>query len=942
MKYAVGLCCLAAFAVQAMAQNPITLRCDPVGGATVTGNDTVIVDCFVVSNGAAITLNGTQLDLDCNIACSLGGTIDTTDPSGQGMFIDTARPDYMFPAGFAVVNEMNCTMAPSLGVSMAPTLPAGATRYVGSIEMLVSDCALGLCPFVLENRSSPPIAADQTKVRDNTNALVAFDVDVFDFDVPDGTCCNGLICIVDAVNEYCCLNTIPLANSWGEGKTCLGPNPCACETDNQCPDASACTVDRCVAGNCTHTPSNCSDGDGCTLDLCDPTVTTLLSDINGTGCYNDPDPAIDDGTLCTVDSCNPATGVISHTPRDCGDPIGCTIDTCTETVGGCPLGAYDAATGCCITDINDVPCGVVGDCPAGALDCLAGFCVCLECSPTALVPRKADDGSNCHDEGDMVFIDVAIPASTQTIAGGQFRITYDPSCLDLVSASCSASYSCSTLADCPAGYTGCGPVAGQVLGVCTGKDPWTEMIFSDINEAAGLIFIACGVPPTLEQGKGTSAAGTMATLKFNKVGTCNECDACLTDVNPQHTMLTTSKGDRIDLCGFDCTKPIRDRGETTVSCPGDLLLNSDCDAVTTTAAWACASASNTCDGALDMDCSCVHEPPQICSIGGATCSILEVVNDSCGPLGAGVCNPKFAPIDCGDRLCGGLLAQGRYTYTCGVEAASCPEDTEGCSWTVTVSDQTTLDVVVQLSPNLVNNEFDRCICFELYTSCSPEKFVEDCETLTFGGPFDIRGHFDGDIKVPKVGNLACLTARDRQHSLRSVDVDVTCESGHYHAVFKGDPFLGGNWLIQGNLNRDRIIDILDFGTLLGQINQNPTPPKDKNCDDNDGDGFTHADMNADGFTDVGDYTFVQINFLANDKTTGDCCTDNGAAPVIEGRTSISVKELRAMGLEDLIVADLNNDGVVDTDDMAAFAQGARPKAAGKNRGSVGRPSRAGR
>jgi hypothetical protein len=252
---------------------------------------------------------------------------------------------------------------------------------------------------------------------------------------------------------------------------------------------------------------------------------------------------------------------------------------------------------------------------------------------------------------------------------------------------------------------------------------------------------------------------------------------------------------------------------------------------------------------------------------------------------------------------------------------------------VTVTDQQTLDVTVQLSPVVENDEMVRCICFEFIAACSPLVLEEICVDITFGGPFQFPGKAHEQIDIPK-GKYACVQARDRQHSLRSVDV-ATCVDGVWSVEFKGDPFFGGNWLVQGYLNRDRLIDILDFGTFLGQFNQNPTPPKDKHCSDNGGQGFTHADFNGDGVVNVEDYTFIQINFLANDKD--DCC-HNPAAGAPIARTEVSVKELREMGLEELTVADLNNDGLVNTEDMAAFVQGVRPKADKVNRGNVGRPS----
>jgi len=75
------------------------------------------------------------------------------------------------------------------------------------------------------------------------------------------------------------------------------------------------------------------------------------------------------------------------------------------------------------------------------------------------------------------------------------------------------------------------------------------------------------------------------------------------------------------------------------------------------------------------------------------------------------------------------------------------------------------------------------------------------------------------------------------------------------------------------------------------------------------------------------------NFLTATKL---CCggpqIDSGAPVAI---TEITVDELRQMGLGDLAAADLNGDGVLNSDDMDAFAQGARPSKASNNRGGKG-------
>jgi hypothetical protein len=59
-------------------------------------------------------------------------------------------------------------------------------------------------------------------------------------------------------------------------------------------------------------------------------------------------------------------------------------------------------------------------------------------------------------------------------------------------------------------------------------------------------------------------------------------------------------------------------------------------------------------------------------------------------------------------------------------------------------------------------------------------------------------------------------------------------------------------------------------------------------------------------------------------------------------TEVSVLQLRQWGMGDLVVADLNQDGVVNTDDMAAFMQGTTPDDKGRDQGRKGSNLRAGR
>jgi hypothetical protein len=276
---------------------------------------------------------------------------------------------------------------------------------------------------------------------------------------------------------------------------------------------------------------------------------------------------------------------------------------------------------------------------------------------------------------------------------------------------------------------------------------------------------------------------------------------------------------------------------------------------------------------------------------------------------------------------GGLFPIGDATFCCNA-ANKCGETARGC-WTVTVNDQTTLDVDLQLSPTMAGHPGDdsltRCIKFEMYPNSltAPLVFQEDVD---FGGLWDLVGKSQTSVKITGAGQWNCITARDQLHTLRACYIfqDGDCDAdGVLHATFKGDPFFGGNWLLGGNLDGFKkesatasldVIDITDFGMFVADYpndyGHGNTPCK------TDG---PHADINGDGLVDLFDFTFISMNFLESSK---DCC--GGATAARPGRTSISVRELRADGQADLAKADLNHDGLVNMDDISLFLNGQTP------------------
>ena len=107
-----------------------------------------------------------------------------------------------------------------------------------------------------------------------------------------------------------------------------------------CSDHDACTDDKCVRGECLHTPVPCGDDDPCTVDGCS----------KATGCTFEPKPC-DDNDPCTVDGCTMKDGCV-HPALACDDGNPCTDEACVG--GACKstanAGACDDGNPCTIGD----------------------------------------------------------------------------------------------------------------------------------------------------------------------------------------------------------------------------------------------------------------------------------------------------------------------------------------------------------------------------------------------------------------------------------------------------------------------------------------------------------------------------------------------------------------------------------------------------------------
>ncbi|MGE3180384.1 MAG: LamG-like jellyroll fold domain-containing protein [Phycisphaerae bacterium] len=345
------------------------------------------------------------------------------------------------------------------------------------------------------------------------------------------------------------------------------------------------------------------------------------------------------------------------------------------------------------------------------------------------------------------------------------------------------------------------------------------------------------------------------------------------------TLLVQDTSGNFDLCGIGV--PVIDNLPPTIMCPPDVVVAADaggCDVV----------AANLILGTPVTE---------------DNCNITTVTNNA----------PAVFP-----------LGQTTVTWT----ARDRLGNTAMCEQIVTVLPVNELSVDVALAGDFSNSDpFTRCLTFDVFSCADPE-----WQSVTVEATF-IHGAADGLIVPVPCGDYACVRVRDANHTLMRTDEDDFEVIGRrFVANFTAQDVGDDDSLIGGNFNNDAFIDILDFGIFVCRFGVQY---------DNDLDGAAdgdlrcgaqitrsggaldsyHPDPNGDGTIDNHDFGFFQESFLA--KSDDVCCGLPGdtAHPI----TAISVLQLQLNGLRDLAPADLNQDGWLDQQDIAAYLDGARPR-----------------
>ncbi len=228
--------------------------------------------------------------------------------------------------------------------------------------------------------------------------------------------------------------------------------------------------------------------------------------------------------------------------------------------------------------------------------------------------------------------------------------------------------------------------------------------------------------------------------------------------------------------------------------------------------------------------------------------------------------------------------------------------TDACGWTttaqtsVTVQSHHLLHLAVDYAGTGYGDSMGRCIDFNLGSH-------QFSEVLNFVG-----GSATKTVEVP-IGDYGCADADDRLHSLAS-QAAVVIQGTDYALNVAGD-----NALVNGDLNDDNSIDVIDWGVYV--VRAGTQAAVDTDCET---EAF-HACFNGDGMVSGDDGNFILENILQ-----GGAAGCSPADSALVARTSITVRDLERIAGKDAWKADLNRDGVVDLRDISAAQDRARTTA----------------
>lgn len=446
-------------------------------------------------------------------------------------------------------------------------------------------------------------------------------------------------------------------------------------------------------------------------------------------------------------------------------------------------------------------------------------------------------------------------------------------------------------------------VVSTDAGVCfaTGVDLGTPVTGDNLS---GVDSVTNDAPAQFPKGE-TTVTWTV-TDKAGNFATCEQKVTVTDNENPT----ITAPGDVIANTDTGvCYATITDLGTPTFAdnCPGAIVTN-DAPANNqypkgdTTVTWTVTDASG--NKATDTQTVTVHdsEDPVITCPGDI--QVYALPNSSEASVDPGTAT---ATDNCDVQSVVGTRSDSKPLddpYPVGVTtitwvATDTSSNTAQCQQTITVLNKNEATITVELES--VTASPTREIEFQFGGDGSGANTATVYANVVF-----TSGTGTVTVEVPAGVQWTCVTAKDRQHTLRS-QTALGVAGGKYTASFTGS-----DKLIGGDLTNDNLVDILDFGVFAGQYGT--AYPGYRAWPNRD------ADISADGQVQSADFTYIQTHFLGRGEALCGGAAD-AAAGLAEPVTTIRLRDLsRIIGAKAAYAADVNKDGIIDLKDVELFVQ----------------------
>jgi alpha-tubulin suppressor-like RCC1 family protein len=540
--------------------------------------------------------------------------------------------------------------------------------------------------------------------------------------------------------------------------------------------------------------------------------------------------------------------------------------------------------------------------------------------PAPVIRLNSPSTAACNSSNTLTVTVDAANYAAASIAGGQFVLAYDATRLSLVSVTPGADLSMLYQTAPGPGQLDFAVRTGD-FGPLVGSQTMATLTFNvsgpDACNLADLVSFRTGnLPPTrLTDDQAQDLGGTTLNLggvtldhdppafpvlsAFNGV---NDANLCSRIVSLSATASDTCSG------SVQATAKI---GALPITFPRAF------DVGTTTVTW---TATDTCGNTSTTTQDVVIADTQLPSL-----TPPSAINQNAD---AGSCTLTLTPSQLGSATaldnCPGVGTAIPSLTLNGPEIvlpATFPTGTTTVFWRVTDAhgntSQATQSVTVQPFNTVIASVQElglggtstRGITFALFTAAScPNAAHTTCENIAFTGDSGTVS-----FSVPCGAAWTGVTATDTKHTLRRT-VSLGTSGAAYTVGFTSAT---NDALVQGNVNNDVYVDILDFGGYIGQLGSSPGASTLCLA------SGLNADFSGSGGVDSGDFTFLQFNFLQS-READPCGGSLSDGPPIK---DIAVADLVAGGLRAYANADFNLDGRLNAADITHISIHGLPRCA---------------